>query len=153
MSYDTRTMLHYFRLMPNRQFLFGLRGGTSGSKADFEHSKKIARADFKRMFPAWKNVETPWFWSGMLCLSRRLVPYTGPLSGMQNAWAGLAYHGNGVAMGSYSGKILAGMVLGDHKLPKAPTIMTQSLERFELPRIRRHFLKPLYYLVHLKDSF
>ena len=27
MTYDTRNLLHYFRLMPDRRFLFGMRGG------------------------------------------------------------------------------------------------------------------------------
>ena len=27
MAYDTRKLLHYFRLLPDRRFLFGMRGG------------------------------------------------------------------------------------------------------------------------------
>ena len=31
------------------------------------------RRHFEQMFPAWSHVETPWFWSRLLCLSRNLI--------------------------------------------------------------------------------
>ncbi|MFT5112727.1 MAG: glycine/D-amino acid oxidase-like deaminating enzyme [Parasphingorhabdus sp.] len=153
MAWDTRTMLHYFRLMPNRQFLFGLRGGTSGSEVDMAKSRVRARQDFEQMFPAWSQVETPYFWSGMLCLNRNLVPYAGPLDGMQKTWIGMAYHGNGVALGSYTGKLLASKIVGDAQGSKIPTIMSTPLRKFPLPAIRRRYLKPVYAWHHFKDSW
>lgn len=42
MAYDTRNLLHYFRLMPDRRFLFGMRGGIfTGQAAEHRAFGKI----------------------------------------------------------------------------------------------------------------
>ncbi|MCB2134712.1 MAG: FAD-binding oxidoreductase [Rhodobacteraceae bacterium] len=141
MAYDTRRLLHYFRLMPNRQFLFGMRGGVSATPAAHAALKQQIRAHFEAMFPAWAAVETPHFWSGLVCLARGLVPYAGPIGGWDNAWAGFAYHGNGVLLGSYTGKLLAGLATGTAKVP---AVMAREPGRFPLGGMRRALL-PLAY--------
>ena len=81
MCYDTRHLLHYFRLMPDGRFLFGMRGGLrSSDRAEAAIRHKVQR-DFRRMFPAWAGVEITHIWSGMVCLSRGLVPYAGLVPG------------------------------------------------------------------------
>lgn len=141
MSYDTRRLLHYFRLMPNRRFLFGVRGGTSAAPAAQAAMKARARADFEAMFPAWAQVETPHYWSGFVCLTRDLTPYAGPIGDWQNAWAGFAYHGNGVALGTYTGRLLAGLASGQGGVP---ALMAAPPPRFPFGRLRRALL-PLAY--------
>ena len=107
MAYDSRRLLHYFRLMPDRRFLFGMRGGVfSSHRAEARGRANVVR-DFRHMFPAWSGVEISHASSGMVCLTRNRVPYVGPVPGAPNVLAGFAYHGNGVAMGTYSGKIVA----------------------------------------------
>lgn len=148
MAYDTRNLLHYFRLMPNRRFLFGGRGGVSSSAEALADRRKILRADFERMFPAWSHVETPHFWSGFVCLTRDLTPFAGPVPGMDNAWAGFAWHGNGVALGTWSGKLLAGLATGART---APALMSPAPRRFPFGALRRHLLRPAYAWYGLKD--
>ena len=141
MAYDTRHLLHYFRLMPNRRFLFGLRGGTSAGPAAQAAMKARARVDFEAMFPAWAHVETPHFWSGFVCLSRNLTPYAGPIGDWPDAWAGFAYHGNGVALGSYTGKLLAGLATGQGAVP---ALMAAPPAHFPFGRFRRALLPIAY---------
>lgn len=148
MAYDTRHLLHYFRLMPNRRFLFGLRGGTSAGPTAQAAMKARARADFKAMFPAWAHVETPHFWSGFVCLSRDLTPYAGPVGDWPDAWAGFAYHGNGVALGSYTGKLLAGLATGKGEVP---ALMAAPPARFPFGRFRRALLPIAYSWYGLVD--
>ncbi|MCX8955688.1 FAD-dependent oxidoreductase, partial [Ruegeria sp. NA] len=62
--------------------------------------------------PAWAAVEATHIWSGMVCLSRSLMPYVGAVPKQPGMFAGFAYHGNGVAMGTYSGRALARLALG-----------------------------------------
>ncbi len=144
MSYDTRNLLHYFRLMPDRQFLFGMRGGlTTGPAAEARARRKV-RADFDRMFPAWANVETPHAWSGMVCLARDLMPFVGPVPAHKGLFAGMCYHGNGVAMGSYSGALLAALVQGKTPDLLYPDAVQSPLQRFELGRFRRLLMPPAY---------
>lgn len=148
MSYDTRKLLHYFRLMPNRRFLFGLRGGTSASPAAQDAMRARARADFETMFPAWATVETPHFWSGFVCLTRPLTPYVGPIGDWPNAWAGFAWHGNGVALGTWSGRLLARLATGQ---AQAPALMSRPPARFPFGALRRLVLPLAYTWYGLSD--
>ena len=137
MAYDTRNLLHYFRLMPDRRFLFGMRGGVlTGQAAEARAASKI-RADFDQMFPAWQSVETTHGWSGMVCLARDMLPFVGAVPATKGLWAGMCYHGNGVAMGSYSGALLAQLVQGKQPEMLYPDAMQVPLRRFELGRFRR----------------
>ena len=149
MCYDTRHLLHYFRLMPDKRMLFGLRGAMKTTPRAHAQTRAIARADFERIFPEWRHVETPHFWSGLLALARDLVPYAGPIEGMDNAWVAMCYHGNGVAMGSYAGRLLAAQILGDG--PDTPNPLRSAPRRFELGRWRRAVLPFAYSYYGLQD--
>ncbi len=152
MAYDSRTLLHYFRLMPDGRFLFGMRGGIRADAPSQERMQRLIRRDFERMFPAWAHVETPHAWSGLVCLARGLTPYAGPLDDWDNAWAGLAYHGNGVAMGTFTGAVLADLALG-RTPPLFPAAMQGPLSRFPLGRFRRALLGAAYAWYGLRDRF
>lgn len=153
-SFDTRNLLHYFRLLPDRRFLFGGRGGTDASPEGLSRRRKILRADFDRMFPAWRNAETEYFWSGLVCLAYDLVPYAGEIGGMSNAWAAFAYHGNGVAMASWTGARLAGLVAGEAGArEKLPLVMRGPSRTFPLPALRLGYLRAAYAGFTLKDEW
>ncbi|MDK3071617.1 FAD-dependent oxidoreductase [Sedimentitalea sp. JM2-8] len=147
MAYDTRNLLHYFRLMPDRRFLFGMRGGLHASPASERGSRERTRKDFERMFPAWRHVPSANQWSGMVCLSRRLVPFAGPIPGRPGMFAGLAYHGNGVAMGSYAGKMLADLALSRSTDVALPAVLSAPMARFPLGSARR-LVMPFAYLYY-----
>ncbi len=149
MAYDTRNLLHYFRLLPEGRFLFGMRGGIRADASAQRAMRRNIRADFESMFPIWAHVETPHFWSGLACLSRDLTPYIGPLGDLENAHTAIAYHGNGVALATYSGKLLAGRVTGQG--PPVPEVMQGPLRRFPLGRWRRTFLRAAYRWYRVRD--
>ncbi len=151
-SYDSRRLLHYFRLMPDNRFLFGMRGGLLASPRSEAGIKRLIRRDFEAMFPAWRHVETPHYWSGMVCLSSSFAPYCGEVPGRPGMFAGFAYHGNGVAMGSYTGALLADLVLGKHAMER-PAIMQKPPARFPLGRLRRAGMFPAYAGFWLRDRF
>ncbi|MFV0512313.1 MAG: FAD-dependent oxidoreductase [Jhaorihella sp.] len=151
MAYDTRNLLHYFRLMPDRRFLFGMRGGlTSSAQAERRIRQRVQR-DFRAMFPAWGAVSVTHSWSGMVCLSRALVPHVGPVPGEPGMFAALAYHGNGVAMGSFAGRLLADLALGRRPEPSWPAPMRAPLPRFPLGRARRALMPPAYAALAMGD--
>ena len=150
MAYDTRNLLHYFRLMPDRRFLFGMRGGLFASPRAEASIRRLLRKHFETMFPAWRGVEGTHFWSGMVCMSRNLVPFVGPVPDTPGMFAGLCYHGNGVAMGSYAGRLLADLVQGRAPdLPYSPVM--QGMARFPFGRARRIVMPPAYALLGMQD--
>ena len=149
MAYDSRNLLHYFRLMPDRRFLFGMRGGLRSSPGAEAAIRQKVRHDFAAMFPEWRGVDVTHMWSGMVCLSRNLMPYAGPVPDQPGMFAGFAYHGNGVAMGSFCGRALAHLALGHN--PDLPEPMTRSPGRFPLGRWRRALMPPAYAIMGLAD--
>ncbi len=149
MSYDTRNLLHYFRLMPDGRFLFGMRGGLLSSPKSEAAIRTQVQRDFKRMFPAWSEVDVTHIWSGMVCMSRDLVPFVGLVPEQIGMFAGFAYHGNGVAMGTYSGRALARLALG--QTSGLPKLMSKTARRFPLGRWRRVLMPPAYAAMGLAD--
>lgn len=151
MAYDSRNLLHYFRLMPDRRFLFGMRGGLLSSARSEAASRVRVRRDFEAMFPAWRHVESPNQWSGLVCLSRHGLPFVGSVPGHANLYAALCYHGNGVAMGSYCGALLADVVVGRPSGRICPTAVRTPLARFGLGPLRRLLMPPVYLRYGLLD--
>lgn len=158
MCYDTRTSLHYFHLLPKNEnedgprMLFGMRGGTSASPASIARMKLRIRGDFDRMFPAWKGIETPFFWCGLACLNRDLTSFIGPVPGMANTFASLAYHGNGVAMGSHCGRLLAKLVTRNLSTDSLPEAMRTEPRTFPIPALRRTYLEIAYRWHEWRDN-
>ncbi len=142
--YDDRFFLHYFRLMPNNRMLFGMRGGLfSAPWADARMHSNI-RQHFEAMFPAWRHVETPHSWHGLLSIARDLTPYTGPIDTMPGAFTAMSYHGNGVAMATYAGALLADLAQDRAPPGLYPKIMQTPPKRWPLGRFRRAWFAPVY---------
>ncbi|WP_227269061.1 NAD(P)/FAD-dependent oxidoreductase [Roseobacter weihaiensis] len=150
MCYDTRHLLHYFRLMPDGRFLFGMRGALlTGPRAEAAARRKV-RQDFESLFPRWAHIESPNSWSGMVSLARKKLPFVGEIPGLKGVWAAMCYHGNGVAMGSYAGRLAADLALG-RETGECPSVMRAPLARFPLGRARRALMPPLYAQLMLAD--
>lgn len=149
--FDTRNLLHYFRLMPNGRMMFGMRGGTNLRARDEAAMKRRIRRDFEGVFPAWKHVETPYFWSGLVCVNRSRVAYLGAVPGYDHVWTAHAYQGSGLAMGTWSGQMLAEIILG-HKSPSSlPAPLRVLPPKFPFPRLRRRLLGAAYALYGWRD--
>lgn len=150
-SYDTRHLLHYFRLMPDNRMLFGVRGGLMANAGSEARAIARARADFERMFPAWTGVETQNSWSGMVCIARDRMPFVGEVPDTPGLFASLCYHGNGVAMASYCGALLADLT--QEKTPSRvyPQAVQRPLAKFELGRFRRAIMPLAYAGFALQD--
>ncbi|MGE3876214.1 MAG: NAD(P)/FAD-dependent oxidoreductase [Parvibaculaceae bacterium] len=152
MAFDTRNLLHYFRLLPGGEFLFGGRGGTDASDRGAEPMKRHMIATLKEMFPVFGEAEITHFWRGFVCLSYDLVPYVGALDQKKSVWTAIAYHGNGVAMASWSGAALADLIAGKPERARLPSVLTRRLARFPLPFLRPLYLKGAYLWFNRQDS-
>ncbi|WP_299281327.1 FAD-dependent oxidoreductase [uncultured Tateyamaria sp.] len=150
MAYDTRHLLHYFRLMPDQRFLFGMRGGLAASVSAEQNARSAVMRDFRHMFPAWSDVDITHSWSGLVCLARNLLPYVGRLPGMPHVLAGFAYHGNGVAMGTLTGRFLADMVLENSPVD-CPDVIRHPARAFPFGTKRRVVMPPIYAAFQARD--
>lgn len=149
MCYDSRNLLHYFRLMPDNRMLFGSRGGLLASASSEQRARARVLRDFTKMFPEWSDVEITHYWSGMVCLSRDFTPFAGEVPDAPGLWAAMCYHGNGVAMGSFAGHLVGQVMAGGEDA--RPTLMRSALSRFPLGRFRRALMAPVYAGFMLQD--
>ena len=150
MCYDTRNLLHYFRLMPGNRILFGARGGLGGTRSSDMRARRRLLRHFREMFPALEHVEMTHTWSGMVCMTWSQMPFVGAFPHARDLWGALAYHGNGIAMGSYAGHMIAKRILGD-VLPKTPQVMQTPLKTFPLGPLRRALMPCVYTAKYLAD--
>ena len=144
MAYDSRFLLHYFRRMPDGRFLFGMRGGLRATpRAQAAISRRIRR-DFHAAFPEWRDVEITHEWSGLVCLMAGLTPFVGPVPDHPGLFAALGFHGNGVAMGTHAGRLVAAAMRDVTTDASIPAAMRAEPKRFPLGRFRRALLAPAY---------
>ena len=136
--------------MPDRRMLFGMRGGILSSPRVEAAALRRVRHDFETIFPAWRHVETPFGWSGMVCLARNQTPFVGPVPDQPGVFAAMAFHGNGVAMGSWAGHLIAGDLLGDEP-NLVPAAMRRPLARFPFGSCRRIVVPAVYLGMRLAD--
>jgi glycine/D-amino acid oxidase-like deaminating enzyme len=104
---NTRTLLFYYRLLPDRTFLFGARGDLTGRPDSGERMKSWMTRRLGEVFPAWRDVPIGHFWRGFICATARLTPAAGHLADDPSIWYGYGYHGCGVAAATWTGRQLA----------------------------------------------
>jgi len=153
MAYDSRNLLHYFRLLPDGRFLLGARGGVSADPQSVERMNRNMRKRLARLFPAWADIEISHFWCGFVCLAADLVLHIARLPDDNSVIHALAYHGNGVSMGTWSGRAAARLAVGDRSDSEiVPAVAGQPLPRFPLPGLRTLYLRGAYAAYWLKDE-
>ncbi|GGE44503.1 oxidoreductase [Primorskyibacter flagellatus] len=151
MAYEDRRLLHYFHLTPDNVMVFGQRGGLIASVGNDTRALTRMKHDFARAFPHWAHVGTPSHWSGFVCLTASLTPYCGPIPTIPGAFAAFGYHGNGVAMGSYLGMLLADLSQGKPLRAPLPEAFRREPPRFPLGPLRRAWLAAEYGWARLTD--
>ena len=152
MAFDSRILLHYFRLLPNGRFLFGGRGGTDASRQGEGRYRAVLTEAFHALFPAWREVDISHYWRGFVCLAYDRVPYIGALDKRKSVWTAIAYHGNGVAMGSWSGRAVARLAIKKAAREELPPVLTRRLSGFPLPAFRPLYLKGAYLWYGWQDA-
>ncbi|HHX91177.1 MAG TPA: FAD-binding oxidoreductase, partial [Paracoccus sp.] len=135
MSYDSRRVLHYYRLLPDGRFLFGGRGGVSARNDAVAGFHATLRAEFDAMFPAFTRAETEHYWAGLVCMTGSWRPFCAEVPEQPGLFAALGWHGNGVAAASEGGRRIAQALAG--ALNPAPALIQAPLKRFPLPALRR----------------
>lgn len=146
-------LLHYWRLLPDRRLLFGLRGDTVGDAAGVRRSRGWLERRLARIFPSLAGVEKTHHWRGLVCLSRRLLPSIGRLPDDRSFLFAYGCHGNGIHHMTWSGRQLARMIGGNESDEALlPGLIRGRSDRFPLPALRPWYLKGAYALMTMKDK-
>ncbi|WP_029003623.1 NAD(P)/FAD-dependent oxidoreductase [Azorhizobium doebereinerae] len=119
---DTRFVVNYFRLSPDRRLLFG--GGESYRRTLRRDVTGFVRPYMLRIFPQLADIPLDYGWGGILGLTMSRNPFVRRLSDRVLVAAG--YSGQGVLLAPLFGQILAEAVAG--RLDRLAV-----LERFPVP--------------------
>jgi len=111
MLWTSRRLLNYFRLTPDNRLLMGGRQNLS-TDLDLAESARVLRATVVRFFPELKEVPISHSWTGRLGVTFDQLPHIGRIDGM---WYALGYSGHGLALGTYLGNEVGGLIAGDAK--------------------------------------
>lgn len=133
---------NHFRLLCGNRLLFGSRGTAQRLSEKRETLIERTHQTMKATFPAWADVPITNAWTGLIAMSHEGVPFAGAIPGMENAYAAFAYHGNGVAMGSWCGDQLAKLARGEESTD-VPDFMRQSRSGFPLSKLWQTLSAPL----------
>jgi glycine/D-amino acid oxidase-like deaminating enzyme len=109
---DTKHLLYYFRLSPDRRMVFG--GRASFTPIGVDRIVAILRAGMEEVFPQLAKVEIDFAWSGKVAYPRNHLPHAGRLDGVHYA---MGYCGHGVALATYLGHRMAEVIAGAGHIP------------------------------------
>ena len=111
MIYDSKHFLYYYRLTPDWRMLFGGRAAFFPETADtIRTSAEILRRGMVSVFPQLRDIRVEYAWGGTLDFTFDIMPHAGQMDGVYFA---LGYAGHGVALATYLGTKIAGMISGD----------------------------------------
>jgi glycine/D-amino acid oxidase-like deaminating enzyme len=113
---DTKNLLYYFRLSPDRRMVFG--GRASFTPTGTRRSAAILAAGMREVFPELGGVEIEYAWSGKVAYPMDHLPHAGRLNGIHYS---MGYCGHGVALATYLGGCMGEVLAGVGEIPDLGT--------------------------------
>jgi len=115
MFFDTRNLLHYWRLSPDGgRVLFG--GRTSLAPTTVERSRDLLYAAMVAIHPQLAGVRVERAWGGQVALTADRFPHVGRHPGSGVVYA-MGYCGSGVALSIHFGRAVGRWLCGSGSLP------------------------------------
>jgi glycine/D-amino acid oxidase-like deaminating enzyme len=111
---DTKNLLYYFRLSPDRRLVFG--GRAAFRPGAVQESLGLLRIGMLEVFPQLSGTEVEFGWGGTLGFTLDHLPHAGRHDGVGYA---LGYCGHGVAMASWLGHQVGQALAGRGPWPLA----------------------------------
>jgi glycine/D-amino acid oxidase-like deaminating enzyme len=112
---DTRRLLNYFRLSPDRRLVFGGRARFLPGR--LEGSAALLIRQMHEVYPELEGTPIEYAWGGHLGFTRDGLPHAGRLDGIHYA---VGYCGHGVALASWLGHAMGEALAGKRPMPELP---------------------------------
>ena len=109
---DTRTLRHYYRLLPDGRFQIGSRSALTGRDASNPKHLETLLEGMARKFPALKGIELDYSWWGWVDVSHDMMPRIVRPDPKQTITYAMGYGGNGVMYSAQAGRRMAQLVAG-----------------------------------------
>lgn len=109
---DSRTLRHYYRLLPDDRLQIGSRSAITGADAPDRRHYDLLLAGMRSKFPVLAGVAIEHSWWGWVDVSHDMMPrIVRPDAGKPLFYA-LGYGGNGVSFSAQAGRRMAALVAG-----------------------------------------
>ncbi|WP_134725426.1 NAD(P)/FAD-dependent oxidoreductase [Paracoccus luteus] len=148
---DTRTLRHYYRMLPDNRLQIGSRAAITGRDAANPRHLAGLREGLARKFPALRGIDLDYSWWGWVDVSHDMMPRITGLKDLPGAFYVLGYGGNGVMYSAMAGRRMAQLVAGE-KVPDLPIFGTELKHEGWKTPFRRLGQWGLYQLYHYRDE-
>ncbi|HVC19154.1 MAG TPA: FAD-binding oxidoreductase [Vicinamibacterales bacterium] len=133
--YESRVLLHYFQLAPDRRLLFGGRATFAPASPRSERaSAAVLLRDLRGLFPQLRDLQPAYVWGGNVAIARDRMPHAGRLGRLHYA---AGYGGHGLALSTTLGDVIGRRLLGE---PAGHPLLEAPFRPFPLYRGRAWFL-------------
>ncbi|WP_137700102.1 NAD(P)/FAD-dependent oxidoreductase [Marimonas lutisalis] len=105
---DTKFVVNYFRLTPDKRLLFG--GGESYGYR-FPDIGRTVRKPMAEIFPHLADIPFDYTWGGTLAITMRRLPYVARVA--PNILSASGYSGHGVGSATHAGQVMARAIQGE----------------------------------------
>lgn len=149
---DTRTLRHYYRLMPDNRFQIGSRSAITGADATNRKHLDLLLTGMHRKFPSLKGVEIDYSWWGWVDVSHDMMPRIAQPDPAQSVFYAMGYGGNGVMYSAQAGRRLAQLIAGKGQGLDLPIFTSALPHHGLLTPFRRIGQRAMYHWYYLKDE-
>lgn len=149
---DTRTLRHYYRLLPDNRVQIGSRSAIKGVGAPDQKHLDLLKTGLYRKFPDLQDVELSYSWWGWVDVSHDMMPRIFQPDESQMVYYSLGYGGNGVMYSAQAGRRLAQLVAGKKKGLTLPIFQSPLPHYGVLTPFRRMGQRMSYVWYYLKDE-
>ncbi len=109
---DTRTLRHYYRMLPDGSVQIGSRSAITGRAAPERKYLDMLLGGLYRKFPSLRGIEVAYSWWGWVDVSHDMMPRIFQPDPKQRLFYAMGYGGNGVMYSAQAGRRMAQMVAG-----------------------------------------
>ncbi|MEM7523491.1 MAG: FAD-binding oxidoreductase [Pseudomonadota bacterium] len=110
---DSRTLRHYYRLLPCGRVQIGSRSAITGEGAPNPKYLQMLLDGLYRKFPALRGIALDYSWWGWVDVSHDMMPRIFQPDPAKSVFYALGYGGNGVMYSSQAGRHLARLAMGE----------------------------------------
>lgn len=105
---DSRFVVNYYRLSHDNRLIFG--GGESYGYRFPRDIKALVRRSMLKIYPQLAATDITHAWGGTLAITMSRLPHLARLG--PNIWSASGYSGQGVALATFSGRLMADAIAG-----------------------------------------
>ncbi|WP_395446670.1 NAD(P)/FAD-dependent oxidoreductase (plasmid) [Aminobacter sp. UC22_36] len=149
---DTRTLRHYYRLLPDGRMQIGSRSAVTGRDAvNARHLDRLLEGLYRK-FPILRGIEVDYSWWGWVDVSHDMMPRVFRPDPKQQLFYAMGYGGNGVMYSAQAGRRMAQMVAGKGGELDLPIFTSPLPSHGLLTPFRRLGQWGMYRWYYLKDE-